>query len=199
MARERERARLEDGLKLDLNKLLRDGSVKAGELTRRATIWTRISGEVVAAAIIEADMRADAPARVTIEQEGREQCIRLCFAHRHFGGRQWYFLCPDARLRISVLWKPPGAGHFASRQAWGRQVAYGSQFECSRDRTLSAAQRIRHRLGGNEWLSILDAFPPKPKGMRWATFEQLQRKCETYEAFSLARLWAYLQRHKSAR
>lgn len=200
MARWRERVRLESGLKLDLNKLMRDGSVKRGELTRRATVWTRIpSGEVVAAAIIEADMRPDSPARLTIERDGREQCIRLCAVRRHFGGVQWYFTCPETHERASVLWKPPGARHFASREAFGRQVAYGSQFECPRYRALSAAHMIRHRLGGNKWVSVLDGFPPKPKGMRWVTYDRLRCKCETYEAFSIARLWAYLQRRKMVR
>lgn len=152
---------------------LRDGTAKAGEVTRTATVWRRIpSGDIVAAAIIEANMRPDSPARITIEHGGREQCVRLRAAPRHFSGVQWYFLCPDTGRRVSVLWKPPGARYFASRQAFGRQVACGSQFQTPRDRALSAAQMIRHRLGGNEWLSGLNGFPPKPKGMRWRTFER---------------------------
>ena len=47
---------------------------------------------------------------------------------RHFGGRQWYFMCPAMNRPVSVLWRPPGARRFRSRQAWGRQVAYPSQF-----------------------------------------------------------------------
>ena len=200
MPRRRERVRLESGLKLDLNRLMRDGPVKAGELTCRATVWTRIpSGEPVAMAIIEADMRPDSPARITIEHDGRVQSVRLRAVARHFGGVQWYFVCPGTGRRATVLWKPPGGRYFASREAFERQVAYGSQFQCPRDRARSVAQMIRHRLGGNEWVSGLGGFPPKPKGMRWATYDRLQRKCETYERFSLASISAYLQRLKMIR
>jgi hypothetical protein len=37
----------------------------------------------------------------------------------HFGGRQWYFVCPYTKRRVSVLWMPPGARYFACRQRWG--------------------------------------------------------------------------------
>lgn len=195
MARWRERASLDSGLKLDINRLLRDGMLKPGELTRYATSWRRIpTGEIVAAAIIEAEMRPDRPPRISIELAGREQGIRLTYCQRNFGGRQWYFLCPDTGRRVSVLWKPPGTRYFASRQAFGREVAYGSQFQTPRDRAISAAQMIRRRLGGNEYLSGLRGFPPKPKGMHWATYDRLQQKCQEYEAFYLPMAWASIQR-----
>jgi len=55
------------------------------------------------------------------------------------GSLRPYCICPRTARRISALWKPPGSRSFAGRQAWGRQVAYGSQFETPRDRALSAA------------------------------------------------------------
>src|ERR1700732_1828659 len=89
-----------------------------------------------------------------------DQWIDLETVPRHFGGRQWFCVCPRTERRVSVLWKPPGSLSFASRQAWGRHVAYGSQFETPRGRALSAAQAIRCKLGGKdlenlviEWMS----------------------------------------------
>jgi hypothetical protein len=38
------------------------------------------------------------------------------------------FVCPITGRLASVLWRPPGAKRFCSRQVWGRQVAYASQF-----------------------------------------------------------------------
>src|SRR5258707_1250982 len=35
---------------------------------------------------------------------------------------------PTKDRPASVLWKPPGATRFCSRQTWGRQVAYQTQF-----------------------------------------------------------------------
>jgi hypothetical protein len=59
MGRWRYRARLEDGLKLDLNRLFRDGFAKRGEVRRAVISWHRGSfRDIVAAAIIEAEFLA---------------------------------------------------------------------------------------------------------------------------------------------
>src|SRR5262249_29311982 len=34
--------------------------------------------------------------------------------------RQWFFQCPATYRLATVLWKPPGAGRFCSRQTWDR-------------------------------------------------------------------------------
>jgi hypothetical protein len=46
--------------------------------------------------------------------------ISLIPKNKHFGGRQWYFVCPVEQRPASVLWKPSGATEFRSRQVWGR-------------------------------------------------------------------------------
>lgn len=80
-----------------------------------------------------------------------------------------------------MLWKPPGARSFASREGWGRQVAYGSQFQSGYDRACSAARAIRHRLGGHDYSESSGEFPPKPKGMHWRTYERKIERIEKYE------------------
>jgi hypothetical protein len=63
------------------------------------------------------------------EADGLDQRIILVARPRHFGGAQWYFICPVMNRRASVLWMPPGAERFCSRQTWGgRVIAYRSQF-----------------------------------------------------------------------
>jgi hypothetical protein len=70
---------------------------------------------------------------------------------------------------------PPGADRFYSRQAWGKQVAYSTQFESKFDRAISARQKVKSRL-----IADLDPrdweLPPKPKWMRWDTYERLAEK-----------------------
>jgi hypothetical protein len=70
---------------------------------------------------------------------------------------------------------PPGANRFRSRQAWGKQVAYSTEFQSPFDRALSAREKVKARLIGNlnpqEW-----DLPPKPKWMRWLTYERLAQK-----------------------
>jgi hypothetical protein len=98
---------------------------------------------------------------------------------RHFGGRQWYFMCPAMNRPVSVLWRPPGARQFWSRRAWGRQVAYASQFRDPDNRAHLGKARIKARLiadlDPDEW-----DLPPKPKWMRWSTYN---RQVERYDAY----------------
>lgn len=99
MARPRQRVRLEDGLMLDLNKLLREGLGPPGTIPWPVGIrWTSSrSGEI-------------ARGSITIEKEGEnrgflrivmgklDQRIDLIAQPRHFGGQQWW---PQFRWFIS--------------------------------------------------------------------------------------------------
>jgi hypothetical protein len=83
--------------------------------------------------------------------------------------------------RASVLWLPPGARHFASRHAWLVQVAYSSQFMTAMDRAYLGKEKIKRHLIGDldpdEW-----DLPPKPKWMRWKTYNRYVERFERYEA-----------------
>jgi hypothetical protein len=100
---------------------------------------------------------------------------------RHLGGRQWFFVCPVMHCRASVLWLPRGAQHFASRHAWSGRVAYRSQFMTPIDRAHLGKERIKRRLIGEldpeEW-----DLPPKPKWMRWKTYQRYVERFDEYEA-----------------
>jgi hypothetical protein len=80
----------------------------------------------------------------------------------------------------TVLWKPPGASRFCSRQAWGRRVAYRSQFLNASDRAYLGKERIKARLIGDlnpdDW-----ELPPKPRWMRWKTYNRYEEKFDNYE------------------
>jgi hypothetical protein len=197
MPRPRQRVRLESGLHLDLNKLIRQKLISLGMAWGSTIFWHEsLSGRQVAAGRLSADMTAERSGWLRLELSALDQRITLVARERHFGGRQWYFVCPQTARLVSKLWKPPGAPLFASRQTWGRQVAYGSQFETPHDRALSAAQDIRYRLGGKDCLSTIDDFPPKPKWMRWRTYDKIMRRYETYENIANDRLVAIVNRLK---
>jgi hypothetical protein len=108
------------------------------------------------------------------------QQITLVSRPRHLGGRQFFFVCPVTSGLATVLWKPPGANKFCSRQAWGRQVAYRSQFQNASDRAYLGKERIKARLIGDldpaEW-----ELPPKPRWMRWATYNRYVERFDDYE------------------
>lgn len=195
MSRSGYRVRLENGLKLDLNRLARRGFVKRGAATGPVGIcWTSSYWGEVASARIWADMSGERHGWLRIETGKLNQSLTLLAEPRHYGGRQWYFICPVTNRRASVVWKPPGASRFCCRQTWGRQVAYASQFFCSSDRLWQAKSKIKSRLiadlDPDEW-----EFPPKPKWMRWHTyrrhehrFDRLEDKLDLEISGALARL-----------
>jgi hypothetical protein len=182
MAQPRKRVCLEEGLRLDLNQLIRGGTVKPGTATSRTIVWQGArSRDVVGLAVITADLTDWASARVRIVMRGMDQWIELIAQPRSLGGGQWYFRCPVWGLPASVLWKPSGATKFCSRQAWGK-VAYRTQFVGREGRARIGSERVRSRLGSDDKESTWLSPPPtKPKWMRWATYERHLNKYLDYE------------------
>ena len=142
MPRARKRVCLEAGLKLDINRLLRDGTMP------------RAMGAAIAGSL-------------WVHFPDFDQEIQFDSRPRHFGGRQFYFRCPTTGRLCSVLWKPPGSTQFASRQTWRGRVAYQSQFMEKTGRCHLAKAKIREKLRTPDWW---DDIPPRPKRMRAATY-----------------------------
>jgi hypothetical protein len=181
MPRPRQRVSLESGLKLDLNRLRRQGLVNAGASTCAVVRWTNTStSEEIAKGVITSNMEAKHEGWLRIQLGELDQTIILVPKPRHFGGYQWYFVCPVINRYASVLWMPSGADRFCSRHAWGRQVAYASQFADSDNRAHLGQAKIKSRLIGDldpdEW-----DFPPKPKWMRWRTYNRYVERYDAYE------------------
>jgi hypothetical protein len=181
MARPRSRACLQDGLKLDLNQLARQGFIQFGaDIGPRVISWSNSHQGQIASGVISADMSKPTNAWFRIAIGRFVQQITLMSRPRHLGGWQWFFLCPVTDGLATVLWKPPGATRFLSRQAWGRQVAYRSQFQGASDRAYLGKERIKARLiddlDPDEW-----DLPPKPKWMRWATYNRFVERFDDYE------------------
>jgi hypothetical protein len=185
MARPCQRVRLENGLKLNLNVLAQQRIIQPGACSGPVGIrWMNFdTDEEIATGIIAADMSGIYEGWLRIRIGQLDQRITLIARPRHFGGRQWYFVCPFVKRRASVLWKPLGAKEFSCRQRWGRQVAYVSQFLDQTNRAHRGKAKINNKLcaiGGfnpDEW-----ELPPKPKWMRWRTYNRAEEKFDQYEA-----------------
>jgi hypothetical protein len=180
--RYRRRVCLQDGLKLDLNRLARKGFIRPGARTPEQGIgWANFYWGEIAVGAISADMSARSEGWLRITLRDLDQHIMLVAKPRYYGGYQWYFVCPATYRIASVLWRPPGAKRFCSRQAWRGQVAYGSQFNDATNRAHAGIARIKARLIGDldpdEW-----DLPPKPKRMRWKTYNRLVERFDEYEA-----------------
>src|SRR5262245_41992854 len=182
MPRSRQRVCLQEGLKLDINLLVRRGLIAPGSATSPHAIrWGNTDGEVIVSGWLSADMRSDVEGSFHIQIAELDQTITLVTFPRYYGGRQWFFVCPVMNRRASVLWLPRDARQFASRHAWPGKVAYRSQFMTAMDRAYLGMERIKRCLIGELDPQDWD-LPPKPKWMRWKTYHRYVERFERYEA-----------------
>lgn len=183
MPKPRQRVCLESSLKLDLHELMRKGCIVPGAYSKFSLRWTdNYWDEDITSAEFTAHMAHQHEGRLDVNMDDRQQTIFLVPRARRFGGHQWYFVCPAMNRCCSVLWMPPGATHFCSREAWGsRRVAYASQFLDPDNRAHRGKAKIKRRLIADldpeEW-----DLPPKPKWMRWGTYNRYEERFDRYEA-----------------
>ena len=187
MPRPLKRIPLELGLSLNINQLLRGGFIESGRITQlRNYHWLDADRAVKASAQIAADMTKgsmvayqDGYGEIRIVAEWIDQEVQLVARLRHFGGRQWYFVCPRQGQLVSVLWSPPGERFFAGRKSWGSNVAYLSQYYGHGARAHYNRIKLCDRIGApgasEKW-----EVPPKPKWMRWRTYNRLADRYKKY-------------------
>lgn len=191
------RPTVEDGLTLNLAKLLRDGSFQPGQTVSGSLTWTNTyTGERVSSLGYLASLGSEqgrvrlfyTTTRWTGEKHSSDYWVSLETTPQPFGGRRWWFVCPHTGCHVAKLHLPPGGLRFASRRAY--RLAYRSQRETSRDRALGQAFKLRRRLGNDDGIG---EYIAKPKGMHWATFEREMTRVERAEAAVTAHSWLLIQ------
>jgi hypothetical protein len=168
---------LDNGICFDVNVM-----VRAGLKTGTCKLAVSDAQEVAA------DLRMDdghRRGRLHLQHPDFDQTIELMAAPRHFGGCQWYWLCPMTGYRCSVLYKPHGRTVFASQKYWRRhrRMAYRSQFLAPHNRARQGIDRIEARLGGKDDDDTLY----KPKWQRWRTFKRYCARLDKYDEIIEAR------------
>ncbi len=158
---------------LDINRLARDGNLKAGRSFSLQWTWrdgstSSIGVRVESAWSIRLNYRTRSGGEV--DWTDVDYSIQLTRTPCRFGGERNWFRCPGRGCgrRVAKLYC---AGNYYVCRHCG-DLAYSSQREDAGDRALSRAQAIRKRLGGSA--NMLMPFPPKPKGMNWKTYIRLQ-------------------------
>jgi hypothetical protein len=131
------------------------------------------------------------------EWKSVEQRVPITWTACHLGGRRPWFVCPSnsngCGRRVALLY---GVGElFACRRCYG--LAYASQQEALHHRGLEKAQKIRMRLGGSP--NMLDAFPDKPKGLHWRTYDRLRRAHDMAQQCSMIGLTQFIDRVRPER
>jgi hypothetical protein len=88
MARNRQRVCLQDGLKLDLNRLARRGFIKFGaNIGPRGITWTHSYWGEIATGTVSANMSGQNEGWLRIQLGKLDQWITLVARPRHFGGK----------------------------------------------------------------------------------------------------------------
>lgn len=105
---------------------------------------------------------------VVLEVDGVSQRIPLAYTATRFGSRRPWFTCPHCLTARRVLYR--AASGFACRCCL--DLRYASQIEDEMSRWTRRRRRLRDSLGAE----LSGPMPPKPKGMRWATYRAAQER-----------------------
>lgn len=143
--------------------------------------------------------------RIDCQQDG----VRLIYRHREasedwkdvnefvpliqtltaFGGKRQWFKCLSCGSRCRILY---GGTYFRCRRCY--RLKYESQYEPVYSRACNQAHNIRQRLG--QIGSLDDPFPPKPKGMHWKTYRQLEMHDEELQNRWAVGVWNWMKQLK---
>ncbi len=192
---------IEDGLKLDLRRLRKQGQfVPNAPLASGNLVWSYTHSDEKVANIgysfcsyghnpwfrvqYTSTPYGEEPVRV-------DEKFELERFAQPFGGYRWYFICPQSRRRAQCLYKPPGATRFRSRHGFRVPLQYRSQSEDTTSRHISQMHKVTDKVldaGPREWREKYRNwdFPPKPPGMHWGTYQRLEARHDWYDTMSAA-------------
>jgi hypothetical protein len=167
---------VENGLALDINRLIRQRCIVAGPPCRYIDVGQQ--------------RRFDRLRGFSREPRGSLGAASL-FGERHARGlpgaardvaaimaaRRWWWICPQSGRRVTKLHLPPGAAVFAARRAY--RLQYRNQRITALDRSHDRLRRLYRKLG-EDYHEFGQPPPRRPKGMHLRTYERLT--AELYEA-----------------
>ncbi len=188
--RERNRGTVEAAIRLDLRVMRRQGFLVPGAVTSGVQRWHWVAtGQETGSVNVSVDLSDPVSGLVTVRfnlnGEPKVQTIDLTSVPMRFGGRRYYFICPQSGTRCEVL--PIAGGVFASRQAL--RLTYQSQSSDRVDRLRDRARKLEKRL----WP---DKGKPKPRGRnRQRLIEAWVRADTAFEdmfAATVLRRWGHL-------
>lgn len=120
---------------------------------------------------------------VQIKAGGHAETVRLTRVPRPFGGAQTYFECGPCMRRVCILYRLGGT--WACQRC--HKLTHWTQAITARQRRVRRIVRLRERIGQAPGGSIVGGLPPKPKWMRWRTYDRhaldlARRQAEHYRS-----------------
>ena len=118
---------VDDGLTLDINRLLQRFEILPGRYVSGTLRWTTENGLATVGyeASLLTSKRAWLRLSYTIADlawgkiDHHDYRIRLTTTRTHLGGIRWWFRCPATQLRTAKLYLPSKGSRFLSRRAYG--------------------------------------------------------------------------------
>lgn len=166
-------------LRLDVNKLYRGGWLEPGRACSWQWTWSYGDKSSISIVALADGLRLSFRVREGGGEEWQDvmQEVAIDRTPCNYGGTRPWFLCPRCGRRVSVLY---GAKAFYCRAC--HCIAYQSQSETYEDRCFRRANNLRQRMGGEPGCQ---SHIPKPKWVRWATYERVVREVEELEGNGL--------------
>jgi hypothetical protein len=158
----------EDYLSIDLAWLKRQGSLTPGNFGN--ITWSRngkttscigYRTEIDGLRLIYRTLRAED------DWQDVNELIPFAWTLASFNGRRQWLACPNCNRRCRIIY---GGSYYRCRKCY--QLKYESQYEQIFGSATNQRHKLRKRLG--QVGSLEDPFPPKPKGMHWKTYRQLE-------------------------
>lgn len=140
-------------------------------------------------------MAEEASVRICFQRSGGpmvEQTIALISLPRvPFGGRRWYFICPETGARSCKLYLPAHGRRFLSREAYG--LRYRVEHGTAEDNDIEAYFKLYKRITGHHPLNgSLSPIPQRPKWMHCQNYNIMIRRLLVVQGRVLDRLSAQL-------
>lgn len=185
--RYRQKAHLEQQLRIDIRYLKKNQMLKPGSYT---LAWSCRDEETSArASLIIYRQKMIVACKWTDGETGEphkmDRLIMLSESPCRYGGSRKWFICPRCGHRMAVLMlTPPDVG---CRLCLG--LSYTSQSENISYRGIRRMNKIANRLGSDEFFG---GMPLRPKGMHWKTYNRLIEKHDDADMQSMFALIARL-------
>lgn len=149
----------------------------------------------IKAFVSQLGLAQEASVRITFQRPHRlpvEQTIALTSLRRvPFGGRRWYFICPETGARACRLYLPIHGQRFLSREAHG--LRYRVEHATQEDNDIEQFFRLYTRITGQRPpRGTLSPLPLRPKGMHGRTYEALMSRLSIVQTRILGRLSVWL-------